>query len=243
MSVPLLAAFDFDHTICEDNTDYEAQKLLPNEKIPDSVRRFYKSDNWITYMGKIFELLNENSIDLEKIKTTINEIPPAPGIDTLLTELYSQNCEIIIISDSNSLFIEWWLNHNGLSHTVKEIFSNPALIQNGMLKIEMYHLQDYCLLSNKNLCKGQILEEYIYKRSLEGVCFKKIAYVGDGRNDFCPILRLSENDVAFPRLGYSLVKILNENNMEPTRKTKADIVPWKTGLDILEDLKKRIENL
>lgn len=244
MSRPLLAAFDFDHTICDDNSDIVARKLYPNENLPDSVKRLYTSDNWTMYMGKIFELLNENSIDVETIETAISRIPSVPGIDTLLTELHSRDCEIIIISDSNSLFIEWWLNHKGLSLTVKEILTNPATVEkeSGMLKIEMYHLQDYCKLSNKNLCKGQILEDYISKRSSEGVNFEKIIYVGDGKNDYCPILRLSEKDVAFPRLGYTLVKLLNQTDDE-TKQVKADVVPWESGEEIFEDLKKRIASL
>ena len=247
MSRPLLAAFDFDHTICDDNSDVVARKLYPNDNLPDSVKRLYKGDNWTIYMGKIFELLNENSIDVETIKSAINRIPPVSGIDTLLTELHSRDCEIIIISDSNSAFIEWWLNHKGLSHTVKQIFTNPATVdkESGILKIEMYHLQDYCKLSNKNLCKGQILEDYISKRSSDGVYFEKVAYVGDGKNDYCPILRLSEKDVAFPRLGYTLVNILNKTETETEandemKQVKADVVPWESGEDILEDLKKRI---
>lgn len=242
MSLPLLAAFDFDHTICDDNSDIVARKLISTDKIPDTVKRMYQADNWNAYMGKIFELLNTNDIDVKTIKGAINQIPSVTGVDILLSELHSRNCEIIIISDANSLFIEWWLKHKGLSHTVKKIFSNPATIEEEMLKIKMYHLQDYCKLSSKNLCKGQILDDYISKRSLEGINFERIIYVGDGRNDLCPILRLSEKDLAFPRIGYTLVNILKKSADDESQQVKAEIIPWETGNDILDNLK-NINNL
>lgn len=244
MSLQFLVAFDFDHTICDDNSDIVARKLISSDKIPDTVKRMYQPDNWNAYMGTIFQLLNANFIDVKTIKDAINRIPSVNGIDDLLSELHSRNCEIIIISDSNSLFIDWWLKHKGLSHTVKEIFTNPATIKEDMLKIEMYHEQDHCKLSSKNLCKGQILDDYISKRSLEGIKFKRIIYIGDGKNDFCPILRLSEKDVACPRIGYTLVNILKKTNEDKSQQVKAKVIPWETGNDILENLKNlnNIEN-
>ena len=52
------------------------------------------------------------------------------------------------------------------------------------------------------MCKGNILEEYINERRAQGVVYDFVAYSGDGKNDLCPTLRLSENDLAFPRWGF-----------------------------------------
>ena len=49
------------------------------------------------------------------------------------------------------------------------------------------------------MCKGDIIEEYIKERREQGVVYDFTAYSGDGKNDLCPTLRLSENDLAFPR--------------------------------------------
>ena len=46
-----------------------------------------------------------------------------------------------------------------------------------------------------------------------GKSFTHICYVGDGKNDFCPSLRLAEEDVTCVREGYSLQKYI-ENKME-----------------------------
>ena len=52
------------------------------------------------------------------------------------------------------------------------------------------------------MCKGNIVEDYIKERKEQGVVYDFIAYSGDGKNDLCPTLRLSENDLAFPRCGF-----------------------------------------
>lgn len=56
----------------------------------------------------------------------------------------------------------------------------------------------------------------------------------------CPILRLSERDVAFPRKDYTLMKMLNhaENNQIP--KINARVFPWSDGVQILKILEKEI---
>ena len=62
-------------------------------------------------------------------------------------------------------------------------------------------------MSTKNLCKGQILEDYIASSEKK---FSLVCYVGDGKNDFCPSLRLSANDLVCVREGFSLVKYIQQ---------------------------------
>ncbi|XP_076249215.1 pyridoxal phosphate phosphatase PHOSPHO2 [Calliopsis andreniformis] len=238
----VLAAFDFDHTITDGNTDVVARELLPKEKLTDNVKELCRSSGWIAYMGKIFELLHGCSIDVRQIKSAIANMPPVLGIMKLLKELHANGCEIIIISDSNTIFINEWLKSKKLDHVITEVFTNPATINGkGMIELDMYHIQDSCKLSTINLCKGQILENYIQKRKDAGVRFDRVVYVGDGRNDLCPILRLSQRDLAFPRKDYVLIKILNggENNGE-VPKVKARVFPWADGIEILRKLQEEI---
>jgi len=233
----ILAAFDFDHTICDDNTDVVVRKLLPEEKIPEDVKSLYKSNGWIAYMGRIFELLYENNIDAQQIENAVANIPAVAGIATVLTSLRANNHDVIIISDSNNIFINCWLKNKKLERVVSRIFTNPASYDdNGMLKIDMYHVQHSCQLSTVNLCKGQILMDYVQERHDQGVNFDKIIYVGDGRNDFCPILRLSQNDLACPRQDYALIDILEK--LPPDTKMKAKVVPWRNGRDLRSNLER-----
>lgn len=244
MTKPLLAAFDFDHTVVEENTDIVVRHLLKDKKALAEIRGMYTANGWTLYMEKIFEFLHDNKVTSVDIEAAISTIPAVAALPSLLERLHSSNAEIIIISDSNSVFINHWLKVNNLDHTVKEVFTNPAWFEeSGLLKIEMYHLQDWCKLSSRNLCKGQILESHVEKRSKEGVTFERIAYVGDGTNDLCPVLRLSERDLAFPRVQYPLMNILSKPDADAERVPKAEIVPWTDGMGIWQELSKRIPEL
>lgn len=237
----MLVAFDFDYTIVDDNTDIVVRKLLPEDQLTDDVQDLYSISGWTMYMGKIFELLHKNSVGLKEIEEAIVNIPTTPGFDILLKELYSLGCEIIIISDSNSIFIDMWLKSKNLDNLISKIYTNPAHISDdGVLKIQMYHVQDSCKLSTINLCKGSILEDHIKERLKEGINFKGIAYVGDGKNDLCPILRLSENDLGFARVNYPLIRKLEEYKNNESSTIKATIIPWSNGSEILNHLNERI---
>ena len=47
--------------------------------------------------------------------------------------------------------------------------------------------------------------------------------------------KLGKNDIIFPRINYSLYKILFEQNGK--KEIKAEIIPWNNGNDICEYIK------
>lgn len=228
----LLMAFDFDHTIIDDNSDLVVRNMLGQTPIPDNIKKMYRTDGWTAYMQNIFNLIHTQGITQQSITEKITKIPYVPGIDALFNFLEKRgDCEVIIISDSNSVFINEWLQGANVHHIVNKTFTNPAWYdESGKLIVKMFHEQDWCKLSTKNLCKGHILQTYIEDRAKEGITFDHIGYVGDGKNDLCPCLKLSPTDLAFPRQGYSLAKLL-EKQME--HKINAQIHIWETGHDIL----------
>ena len=147
-------------------------------------------------------------------------------METLLKWLSEINAEVIIISDSNSCFINSSLKKNELLPYVSKVYTNPATFNaNGVLEIEYYHVQDWCDLSTENLCKGYILDEHIKKRKAEGVEFDAVAMTGDGGNDYCPSLRINKDGFVFPRIGFTLPKKISE---DPS-KIKATVCPWNSG--------------
>lgn len=236
----VLAAFDFDHTICDGNTDVVARKLLPESKIPEDVKGLYKSSGWIAYMSRIFELLHENSIDAETIENAIVNIPAVRGIETLLESLSGNGHEIVIISDSNSIFIDRWLRSKKLEHVVSRVFTNPAWYDDdGKMRVSMYHTQHTCQLSSINLCKGQILMDHVKERRDQGKCFERIVYVGDGQNDLCPIMRLSHEDLACARKNYALIEMLSA--LPSDASAKAKIILWDDATDLYRNLKHIID--
>lgn len=237
MKKSLLAVFDFDHTIVDDNTDLIVQKLVSRDKITDDVKKLHRTDGWTAYMQEIFRLLHKSGVTHSEIHDAITHTPATPGMAELIQFLYRENVEVIIVSDANSLFIKDWLCSSSLEYAVERVFTNPACYdKDGCLNIKMYHFQDFCELSTKNLCKGHILDLYIEERASIGVTFSQIAYVGDGRNDLCPCLRLSEKDLVFPREGFQLDKLIRGMQEQKDMRMKAKVHIWKTGSDIIRTI-------
>lgn len=236
-----LVAFDFDHTIVEENSDIVARKLIHEDLIPERVRKLHNAiSGWTNYMSEIFKLLYQYNIGKDDVIHAMHKLTPTSKMAELLTWLKDEGHEIIIISDSNSLFISEWLCHTNLHSCVKKVFTNPASFEeNGLLTIMPYHNQDWCNISSNNMCKGHILETYIKVKKEEGEIFDTIVYVGDGRNDYCPALKLTENDFLFPRAGFileSLIKTPSKEDLECGRKVVARVFPWVSALDIRDTL-------
>ncbi|XP_019877798.1 pyridoxal phosphate phosphatase PHOSPHO2 isoform X2 [Aethina tumida] len=244
-----LIAFDFDHTIVDDNTDTVVAGLLNKTQIPESVKTLYRKDGWTAYMQEIFKLLHQNKVSQNVILNAVKNIKPVNGVKDLIQELHDHlNCHVIIISDSNTLFIECWLKFHQLDRLISKVFSNPARFDSdGMLHIEMYHVQDNCKLSSKNLCKGQILQDFLNEQEKKGIKYAKTVYCGDGTNDFCPILRLNKEDIGCVRNGYRCIQLIQKTLSgqkvdDVLYKLKCNICEWNDCYDILNYVKPRIIN-
>ncbi|KAJ8971103.1 hypothetical protein NQ314_000885 [Rhamnusium bicolor] len=235
-----LAVFDFDHTIINDNSDTAVMNLVDHSKIPKEVKKLHRSDGWTAFMQGVFNTLHEHNIKEECIKELITKLPPVEGMPELIKEINELlNFDVIIISDSNSYFIDLWLEANDLTQNILKVFTNPARFVNSLLQIQMYHLQDSCKLSTKNLCKGQIMEDFIRTQKEEGVTYETIIYCGDGLNDFCPILRLREKDVACVRDKYKCVEMVKTakegkhvDEEGVVRTVKSQVCIWNNGFEI-----------
>jgi pyridoxal phosphate phosphatase PHOSPHO2 len=87
-------------------------------------------------------------------------------MEDCLRGLRELGCEIIIISDSNTIFIDHILRENHMLDLFDEVFTNPAHWdeqQPNLLHVKPFHHNEDCLLSGKNLCKGKVLQNYIAK--------------------------------------------------------------------------------
>jgi len=185
-------------------------------------------------MQEVFDYLHENEVNPTQIKEFIRSLPFLSDITKLMKSLEQHSAEIIIISDSNSVFITELLDASNLTRYIKTIFTNPASFDElGKLVIKPFEHQTECKLSGPNMCKGRILDDYIASRSLE-VKFSPIIYAGDGTNDFCPMLRLpSKGGIALPRKGYSLVRHMLKQEANGLKFTAELIKEWETAEDII----------
>lgn len=240
MSKHTLVAFDFDHTVVDDNTDAVARNLLPKDALISAEEVYKETDSWTLYMREIFKCLYEMNVSKQELVSAIQNIKPINDMDNLIKRLNKDRYEGIIISDSNSVFISEWLKFNNLDNFFRKIITNPAWFDDsGLLNIEFYEHQNHCDISEPNLCKGHALENYISERKTDNVEFCSVAYIGDGRNDFCPTLRLCENDFVFPRLDYALHKKIRESE---DSVVKAKVFPWSDGSDIIKVFDEIIES-
>lgn len=224
-------AFDFDETIINADSGLAIIEMADSE-FPEDIKQLYSKDTWTDWLGAIFAHLHDGGVGKKDMLTALSALPFVEGMPTLLKWLFDHDFEIIVISDSNSYFIQYILEVHDLSQYVTKVFSNPAYFDDKeLLKIEWFHVQDYCQLSTKNMCKGKILEDYIEKRKEENVSFCRKYYCGDGSNDFCPSLKLEEGDVTFPRIGFTL-----ESKLKKSDSLKATVFPWATGHQIRDFL-------
>jgi pyridoxal phosphate phosphatase PHOSPHO2 len=124
----------------------------------------------------------------------------------------ADNTTFLCLSNANTVFIPTILEDKGLSTLFDEVITNPAeWDSSGLLKlrrrVDPEGPQHNCLVGcQPNMCKGwtqysitsdldntnfpfagEELTAYLQRKGVE---FDRIVYVGDGNNDFCPVLRL-----------------------------------------------------
>ncbi|XP_017141500.1 pyridoxal phosphate phosphatase PHOSPHO2 [Drosophila miranda] len=233
-----LAAFDFDHTIVAQNTDTVVRDLLPTEVVSSrALNELVENDCWTEYMSEVFRLLHEQQVTEARIRDTIRVIPEVPGFVRLIKHLHKKlNFDMIIISDSNSVFIDEWVKAHNLADCFVAIFTNPAEFDsNGQLQVRPHHQQSECKLSASNLCKGRVLEHFVIEQDLRrSIRYDHVFYVGDGNNDICPVLRQRACDFACARQGFAMEKhlIRNRNKL----KLRAHLLVWKSGFDLMEQM-------
>lgn len=241
-----LMVFDFDHTVVDDNSDTWVIRCLPGQTLPDSVKKSYKKGHWTEFMGRVMNYIGDQEVSPDRVRSVMETIPFTAGMTDLLTFIseHKSTIECIVISDSNTMFIDWILQASGLHTAVDQVFTNPAQFNElGYMEIQCYHSHD-CDRCPINMCKKKVLELYLSERSDGGVEYEQIFYVGDGGNDFCPTSCLRGlHDVVMPRKGYTLEKLLAKlEGQEDDTSQRAKVIAWSSGTDILEELKSSMQS-
>ncbi|KAF3686939.1 putative phosphatase phospho2 [Channa argus] len=241
----LLMVFDFDHTVVDDNSDTWVVRCLPDQKLPDSVKTSYRKGHWTEFMGKVMNYIGEQEVSPDRIRNVMETIPFTAGMTDLLTFILENKSTVdcIVISDSNTMFIDWILHAAGLHRAVDHIFTNPAKFNElGYMEVRCYHSHD-CSRCPINLCKKKVLELYLSEKSDEGVEYERVFYVGDGGNDLCPTSCLRGHDVVMPRKGYTLERLLAKlDDQEDGASLSARVIVWSSGSEILQELKASMQS-
>ncbi|CAO3650583.1 unnamed protein product [Cunninghamella echinulata] len=228
-----LAVFDFDWSLIEQDSDYWTLKQFATTQWQE-----YESSNreiqWTDFIDQVLCQLQDQGVEIERLEQRLQKIPFTPAMIATLKSLNEHGTKVVIMSDANTFFIDTILKAYGVSHLVHDIITNPAYydeknrirVNRRVLKTDPQHqCPNVCAV---NICKGQELDKYI---QMNGP-FRKIMYVGDGKNDFCPATRLRENDRMFVRVGKGLYGYLQNDEMAKGA-IKAKVTYWETS-DIVQ---------
>lgn len=243
MATRFLFLFDFDETLISENSDYSVVRAAPFQKLPPSLSKISPPGFFLQHSQDIMMFLKESGVTEDAIRTAIEQIPVSPGGAALLDFLMARDdFECVVVSDANSYFIETWLRHAGVHKLFSKVFTNPAEFNtDGCLVLHPFHSHS-CSKCPQNMCKQVILRDYMSKRAKErGEPFQKVFYIGDGENDICPTLAMGQNDTVFPRKGFPMHRIIEKMHKTQPGVYKPSVMPWERGEDVVEFLKKIVQ--
>jgi pyridoxal phosphate phosphatase PHOSPHO2 len=233
-ATPLLGlVFDFDKTMIWTDSDVGGFEKLPLPHGPVLAKRLMETKmQWTDTIDMLFQEAQKLGITKADIDSSYAQLQVGAELDEALGELKGIS-KLFILSDANSYSIEAILRH--ASHIslgdFERVITNPAHFQeDGALRVKRHTVSPHnckngCAL---NLCKGKEMREVvlpILKKENEQV--KRIVYVGDGTNDFCPSTELGPGDVVMVRAGLGLDKLL-KNSAEHRERIKAKVVFWES---------------
>jgi len=201
-----LIVFDFDWSLADQDTDrWIFEVLAPDiRRKMKNIKAGHNAEHTDVVAQCLLEL-HERGGTRGDIEGALLIMPFHPamirGVKALKTAVKPQTT-FLCLSSSNTVFISTILESKGLQDLFTEIVTNPAEWDpSGLLKLRrhidpngpQHNCRHGC---NPNICKGQELEAF---RKRHGTDYDRIIYVGDGSNDFCPILGLRRQDMALCR--------------------------------------------
>ena len=250
MEFSKIAVFDFNHTLIDTNSDYYINKLIEEKdqffQFPNEIENLYTKFDWTSRMNAAIEFMFDfYGVDTNRILECLKEIRIDDAMIKLLKVLRENRFELIILSDSNQVFIETILRENRVFELIDKIYTNPSYLDeaNNLKIIPFNRVFNFngevfecdTQLCEKNMCKGTVLKRHLenYKKSRNKEI--QIVYVGDGRNDFCPGLVLTERDFYFVKKKFPLDELL-QNVSDLSKKLLSRPLFWNNARHIIDSL-------
>ncbi len=233
----LVIFFDFDDTLVDGNSEFSTFPMWTPSLNWLCLGYYMAKGRWNDYVQKVFDHHHSHGVTKEQLFEIVERVRIGDGMEELLRALKTEldpPAEVVVMSNSNTLFIEHLLRKFGVDALVDKVLANPAEFEaSGRLKRGSYAKPGEDLTCPTcpwplNMCKGRLLNEYLDGRRNSGEQLV-VAFCGDGSNDVCAMLALREADLALPRRGYSADKRLAKRT-----DVKATVLQWANGKDILE---------
>ncbi|KAL3644342.1 hypothetical protein CASFOL_012274 [Castilleja foliolosa] len=235
MDGEIVIIFDFDRTLIEDDSD---RWVLTNMGLNPLFNQLRPTLPWNPLMDRMLEELHIQGRSVDDIAECLKQVPLHPHVIEVIKSAHALGCDLKVVSDSNLFYIKAILEHYGVYDCFSEIITNPAVVDGGRLRIFPHHdaaSSHDCDLCPPNLCKGLVIKQ-ILASTIESKNSKRLIYVGDGMNDFCPTLKLVPGDCVMPRKNFPLWGRIMKNS----ELVKAEIYEWDNGEDLAKILLKLI---
>ncbi|OVA11338.1 Phosphatase PHOSPHO-type [Macleaya cordata] len=235
MATGIVVVFDFDHTIIDCDSD---DWIFDHFGVTKLFNELLLTMSWNSCVDWMMKEIQTQGRTIQEIAECLKRVPLHTHIITAIKSAHALGCDLRIVSDANVFFIETILKHYGLLEYFSEINTNPSFIdEQGRLRILPFTSFPHgCTVScPTNMCKGKIIERI--RASSFGEGKKQLVYIGDGKGDFCPSLKLREGDYVMPRKNYPVWELICSNSL----LIKAEIHEWRDG-DELEHKLLRLLN-
>ncbi|KAL6558545.1 hypothetical protein OROMI_018895 [Orobanche minor] len=153
MGGEIVIIFDFDRTLIDDDSD---RWVLMNMGLTQLFNELRPTLPWNTLMMLLEEIHNQEKT-VDDMAECLKLITMHPYVVAVIKSAHALGCDLKVASDSNLFYIKTILKQYGIYDCFLEIITNPAVIDNGRLRIISYHdaaaSSHGCDLCPPNLCK------------------------------------------------------------------------------------------
>lgn len=229
-----LIIFDFDQTITNKDSLYSQLPILNN---PSETQKIIQMDQELNYIDVFNYFYNQTSslhIPLSTINSILDSIPLSTGMDTLFKHIrtHKNNYTVLVISSNYTYAIKRVLASHNILDIIDEIYSNDFTINENKNLITVTQKRTHnCKDCNACQCKKEELDLFFKTHNVNRNDFSKVVFIADGGNDVCLTKMLNQNDIVFPRIGFSLCNKLSNENIK--KLVHCQVHPWENAENII----------
>ncbi|XP_074297589.1 inorganic pyrophosphatase 2-like [Silene latifolia] len=235
-----IVIFDFDKTIIDVDSD---NWVVDELGFTDLFNRLLPTMPWNTLMDTMMKEIHTQGCTIDRISEVLTRVPIHPRVVPAIKTAHAMGCDLRVVSDANTFFIDTVLSYLGIRDYFSEIHTNPSYVdEQGRLRIFPHH-QDFetsshgcCNPCPPNMCKGEVIKRILIS---EEAANKKIIYLGDGCGDYCPSLKLRDGDFVMPRKNFPAWDLILGN----PSLIKAEIHGWSDGAELEQVLLSIIQEI
>ncbi|KAJ0524329.1 putative inorganic diphosphatase [Helianthus annuus] len=226
----MMIIWDFDRTIITEDCD---RWVVLETDLTKLFHRVRVSLDWIQIIDRMMDALHAQGKTINDFVDRLNKFTIDPQMISAIRSAHELGCEMKVLSNANQFFIETILKNNGVFECFSGIISNPTVVdEEGRLRILPYNGRHFfphgCKHCPPNLCKGIVIDKIRESDAKK----RGIIYIGDGKDDFCPVMKLTEEDHLMPKEKLILYYILTLTKLPVNPKIHA----WKDGEQLENNL-------